>query len=378
MKIVIAPDSFKETMSAPTVAATIAKACREVWPDCECVEVPMADGGEGTTESLVAALDGELVSVDAVDALGRPRKAHYGWIPSQKLAVMEVAETIGIEHISPQERNPRVANTAGVGMMLRDILKRNPQKIIVGLGGSATNDGGWGMLHELGLRLINSAEELIEPQALALAKAAAVSQNKIPTAFSKVEILLASDVSNPLSGGKGATAVFGPQKGVKADEISLFDTALSNWGRIIDTWCGKQVSQTPSAGAAGGLGAAFLGFLGAKTQPGVQVVIENLNLEEKLVGADLVFTGEGGMDFQTKFGKTPWGVMETARKHGIPTIAFAGKIGEGIERLYENGFAAIVPTVRVVTDLETALKNAQQSLYESAKMTCQILNVRKN
>ncbi len=373
MKFILAPDSFKGTMTAATVAATMSAGVREVFPDAECVEVPMADGGEGTTQSLVDALGGKLLHVDVADALGRTRTAHFGWIEAERLAVVEIAEAAGIEHLTTEELNPREANTAGVGQLLNHILELSPARLIVGLGGSATNDGGWGMARALGAVATTAAGKEIETRALVLADAANLDTSGISESWQDVEITLACDVDNPLTGERGATAVFGPQKGVQPNEIEVFDAALAQWGKLLDSASGRAVSEIPGAGAAGGLGAAFMALLGAKPQRGVEVVIATVKLGEKIAGADFVFTGEGSMDFQTKFGKTPWGVMLEARAQGVPTIAFTGNLGRNVESLQENGFAAIVPTVREVGSLKDALAKAQPTLRESVRMACRIL-----
>ena len=373
MKFILAPDSFKGPMTAATVAATMSAGVREVFPDAECVEVPMADGGEGTTQSLVDALGGKLLHVDVADALGRTRTAHFGWIEAERLAVVEIAEAAGIEHLTTEELNPREANTAGVGQLLNHILELSPARLIVGLGGSATNDGGWGMARALGAVATTAAGKEIETRALVLADAANLDTSGISESWQDVEITLACDVDNPLTGERGATAVFGPQKGVQPNEIEVFDAALAQWGKLLDSASGRAVSEIPGAGAAGGLGAAFMALLGAKPQRGVEVVIATVKLGEKIAGADFVFTGEGSMDFQTKFGKTPWGVMLEARAQGVPTIAFTGNLGRNVESLQENGFAAIVPTVREVGSLKDALAKAQPTLRESVRMACRIL-----
>lgn len=373
MKFILAPDSFKGTMTAATVAATMSAGVRDVFPNAECIEIPMADGGEGTTRSLVDALGGEMRTVEVSDALERPRTAHFGWIEAEHLAVVEIAEAAGIEHLTTEELNPREANTAGVGQLLNHILELSPARLIVGLGGSATNDGGWGMAHALGAVATNAAGKEIETRALALADAANLDIGGISERWRDVEITLACDVDNPLTGERGATAVFGPQKGVQPNEVEVFDAALAQWGKLLDSASGRAVSEIPGAGAAGGLGAAFMALLGAKPQRGVEVVISTVKLGEKIAGADFVFTGEGSMDFQTKFGKTPWGVMLEARAQGVPTIAFTGNLGRDVESLHENGFAAIIPTVRVVGTLKEALATAQPSLQDSVRMACRIL-----
>ncbi|MDY5589814.1 MAG: glycerate kinase [Arcanobacterium sp.] len=374
MKIVIAPDSFKETMSAKTVAATVAEAARAVWPHAECTEVPMADGGEGTTQSLVDALGGEFLSIETLDALGRPRAARIGWVADTRIAIFEVAEAIGIEHISPEERNPRASSTRGVGIVLREILALHPQKVIIGLGGSATNDGGWGMAYELGVRLFNEQGAEIPVEPLALEKAHHLEGDAIRAAWRHVEVILACDVNNPLAGAQGATFTFGPQKGVTPEELPVFDSALSHYGHILDETYGEKFSEMPGAGAAGGLGVSFIALLGAKAQPGVDVVITSVGLESLVADADLVVTGEGKIDHQTAHGKTPWGVAQLAKKYGVPVVAFAGIVGEGSEELYPQGFSAIVSTVREVAPLEQILKKAQPSLRAAATTAFQLLN----
>ena len=229
------------------------------------------------------------------------------------------------------------------------------------------------MAHALGAVATNAAGKEIETRALALADAANLDTSDISERWQDVEITLACDVDNPLTGERGATAVFGPQKGVQPNEVEVFDAALAQWGKLLDSASGRAVSEIPGAGAAGGLGAAFMALLGAKPQRGVEVVIDTVKLGEKIAGADFVFTGEGSMDYQTKFGKTPWGVMLAARKQGLPTIAFTGNLGRDVESLHENGFAAIVPTVREVGSLKDALAKAQPTLRESVRMTCRIL-----
>lgn len=373
MKFILAPDSFKGTMTAATVAATMRAGVLDVFPDAECIEVPMADGGEGTTRSLVDALGGEMRTVEVSDALERPRTAHFGWIAAKKLAVVEIAEAAGIEHLAVEELDPHQATTVGVGQLLKHILDLSPTQVIIGLGGSATNDGGWGMARSLGAVATTAAGKEIETRALALADAANLDTSGISERWQDVEITLACDVDNPLTGERGATAVFGPQKGVQPNEVEVFDAALAQWGKLLDSASGRAVSEIPGAGAAGGLGAAFMALLGAKPQRGVEVVIATVKLGEKIAGADFVFTGEGSMDFQTKFGKTPWGVMLEARAQGVPTIAFTGNLGRDVESLHENGFASIIPTVRVVGTLNEALATAQPSLQDSVRMACRIL-----
>lgn len=375
MKFVLAPDSFKGSMSAADVASTMNAGIKAVFPDAECIEVPMADGGEGTMEALTGALGGTLRSVEIQDALGRPKRACFGWVESKRIAVMEVAEAVGIEHLAVEELDPRSANSIGVGQLLGQILDLEPNRLIVGLGGSATNDGGWGMAKHLGVTLVDGEGNDIETSPLALRRAEKIDLSRVDNRWADIDVVLACDVDSPLTGDTGATMVFGPQKGVKSEEIRMFEDALAQWGKLLDSAVDSPVSTRPGAGAAGGLGAAFIGVLGARTQCGVDVVTDTVDLAGKIHGADFVFTGEGSMDFQTKFGKTPWGVMLTAKKQGIPTIAFAGNLGVGAEDLQEDGFAAIIPTIRRVSTLQEAIERAEYSLFESVRTVCMTLAV---
>ncbi len=379
MKFVLAPDSFKETMSASEVASIMSAGIRSVFPDAECVEVPMADGGEGTTESLIDALGGRPIWVEVSDALGRPRQACFGWVESKRLAIVEIAEAVGIEHLTPDERDPHKANSRGVGHLLNHVLELKPRRLIVGLGGSAINDGGWGMAKELGVSLVDENGADVDCHALSLRNAKSIDTSHVDHRWAEIDVVLACDVDNPLTGDRGATAVFGPQKGVKPEELELFDEALSCWGTLLDLVAGASVSDQAGAGAAGGLGAAFMSILGAKPRRGVEVVMETVQLSEKISGADFVFTGEGSMDFQTRFGKTPWGVMLAAKEQGVPTIAFTGNLGEGAQTLQEDGFVAVIPTVRKVAPLDEVLATAQPSLFETVCMACRVIAAaRKN
>ncbi|WP_406712381.1 glycerate kinase [Trueperella pyogenes] len=373
MKFVLAPDSFKETMTAAVAAQIMSAAVREVFPDAECVEVPMADGGEGTTQSLVDALGGQLMTVDVVDALGRPHQASFGWIEAERLAVVEIAQAAGLENIKPEERNPRLAATRGVGQLLTHVLDLDPDRMIVGLGGSATNDGGWGMARELGVKVSDINGKPIGTHALDLQQGATIDLSGLSAKWADIDMTLACDVDNPLVGEYGASAVFGPQKGVRESEIAIFDSAMQHWGELLEHATGCHVLTTPGAGAAGGLGAAFLSLFNARIERGIDLVISTVNLVETMSGADYVFTGEGSMDLQTRFGKTPWGVMLAARAQGIPTIAFTGQFNREADSLHEQGFAAIVPTIRSVGTLQEALAQACTNLYDSVRMTCRII-----
>ena len=360
MKVVCAPDSFKESMSAAEAAAAMTRGVRSVFPDAQCVEVPMADGGEGTTEALVDALGGEWREVATVDALGRPITARYGLAPDG-LAVIEVAAAVGIGQIAPDERDVMAASSTGIADLVRDALDAGATRLIVGLGGSATTDGGAGLLAGLGAVWLAPDGAQLEPTPDALQALDRVDLSGLDPRLAGVTIDLACDVTNPLLGPSGSAAVFGPQKGASPDQVPVLDGVL---GRIADALVAAgapEVRDRPGAGAAGGLGAAFLA-LGAEMRRGVEVVADAAGLDDAVAGADLVLTGEGSIDSQTLSGKTPAGVADVAARHGVPVIAFAGRLGEGVDELIGNGFAAVLSIVTGPGDLPTALREGPTNL----------------
>lgn len=360
MKVVCAPDSFKESMSAAEAAAAMTRGVRSVFPNAQCVEVPMADGGEGTTEALVDALGGEWREVATVDALGRPITARYGLAPDG-LAVIEVAAAVGIGQIAPDERDVMAALSTGVADLVRDALDAGATRLIVGLGGSATTDGGAGLLAGLGAVWLGPDGAELEPTPDALRALDRVALSGLEPRLAGVTIDLACDVTNPLLGPSGSAAVFGPQKGASPDQVPVLDGVL---GRIADALVAAgtpEVRDRPGAGAAGGLGAAFLA-LGAEMRRGVEVVADAAGLDDAVAGADLVLTGEGSIDSQTLSGKTPAGVADVAARHGVPVIAFAGRLGEGVDELIGNGFAAVLSIVTGPCDLPTALREGPSNL----------------
>lgn len=364
MRIVIAPDSFKESMSAAAAAAAIARGVRAVVPEAECVLVPMADGGEGTTAALVAALGAGLRRVGTQDALGRPIEAEYG-LTADGLAIIEVAAAVGIGLIPPQDRDIMRASSVGVGDLVLDALDAGATRLIVGLGGSVTTDGGAGLLQRLGAVLLADDGAALPPTPDGLARLARVDLSEIDPRVGSLAIDVACDVTNPLLGPTGAAAVFGPQKGASAEHVSLLDAALTRLADALVAAGAPDVRDVPGAGAAGGLGAAFL-CLGGRMRRGVEVVAEAAGLEVHVRGADLVITGEGSLDSQTLSGKTPAGVAEVAGRHGVPVIAFAGRIGPDADVLLDHGLAAIVPILRGPVGLPAALADGAANLEAAA------------
>ena len=372
MKVVVAPDSFKESMSAADAAAAMVRGVRAVLPDAECVEVPMADGGEGTTAALVAALDGQWRTVASTDALGRPIEAAYGL--SGGLAVVEVAAAVGIGLVAPAERDVARSSSLGVADLVRDALDAGASRLVVGLGGSATTDGGAGLLAGLGVRWLDADGNALSPTPAGLAALDHADVSGLDPRLAAVAIELACDVTNPLLGTEGAAAVFGPQKGATPGQVPVLDATLA---RIADALVAAglpDVRDLPGSGAAGGLGAAFLA-LGARMRRGVEVVAEAAHLEEAVAGADLVLTGEGSLDRQTLSGKTPAGVADVAARHGVPVIAFAGRLGEGSEELLGRGFAAVVPITTGPCDLATALAQGPANLERAVATALRLTQV---
>jgi glycerate kinase len=366
MKIVIAPDSFKESLSAPAVAAAIARGLRRASPTVDCVCIPMADGGEGTVEAILAATQGER-RVDTVqDALGRAIQAPWGWLPG-KVAIIEMACAAGLEHIAVSERDPACASSYGVGQLIRHALDLGAEKIVLGLGGSATNDAGAGMLQALGLMLLDEQGQTLPPGGAALARLAQIDRSLLDARLNQVEFIIASDVNNPLCGPSGASAIFGPQKGATPEQVITLDRALGHFAQACAKTLGKDHRDAPGAGAAGGVGFAAHAWLHAHFRPGVEVVAELGGLAQAIEGAQLVMTGEGRMDAQTLHGKTPMGVAKIAQAAGVPVIAIAGSLGEGYQALYQTGIVAAFSLVSGPSTLSHACAHAESLLSDRAQ-----------
>ena len=373
MRIVCAPDSFKESMTSVEAAAAMERGIHRVDPTIRCELVPMADGGEGTTEALVAALDGEWVQAPCQDALGRPSSGRFGYVQRSHLAVIEVAEAAGLAQIEPGERNPWTATSRGVGELILAALDRGATEFIIGLGGSATNDAGAGMLSALGARFLGQDGTPVADGADGLAVLAVVDVSGLDPRLGGVRFRIASDVSNPLLGEHGASAVYGPQKGALAQDVPALDAALERWADVVEPAVGRSVREVPGAGAAGGLGAAFAAVLDGTLESGVALVRDAVGLAGRIVGADWVFTGEGGIDRQTASGKTPWGVAEAARAAGVPAVLFGGRVSDDAYELIGEAVVAVVPILRQVTDLPTALHDGPANLERAAATATRLL-----
>jgi glycerate kinase len=370
MKIVLAPDSFKESMSASQAVDAMRAGVQAVLPDAECVGVPMADGGEGTVDAVVDALHGQYVEVDVEDALGRMIAARYGYVPLRQLAVIEMAAAAGLELISRDERDILRASTFGVGQLITAALDRGAEEFLVGLGGSATNDGGAGMLTALGVMFTDADGNPLPPGGAALERLDRIDVSGLDPRLRDARIRIASDVTAPLLGPTGASAVFGPQKGATATDVSRLDSALSRLAAVTAATLGAARPDSPGTGAAGGLGFALVEFLGAVSRPGVDEVAETVGLERHLADADWVFTGEGSVDAQTVMGKTPFGVAQIAARTDTRVVIFAGRVAPDASVLLEHGVDRLVAITAEGIPIEQALREGPQSLTRATEEVC--------
>ena len=342
MKVVVAPNSFKGSLSAAQAAAAIARGVRVARPDAEVVEIPVADGGEGTVEALVSARKGTYRSAEVDGPLGDPVQATYGLIDGGRTGVVELASASGLTLIPSENRDPRRASTYGFGQLLDAVRKQGVASIIAGIGGSATNDGGAGMAQALGYRLLDEAGRELPRGGAALARLARIDASGFDKAWRAVSVMVASDVTNPLTGPQGASYVYGPQKGADLEAVRELDRALAHLAEVIERDLGKRVADLPGAGAAGGAGAGLIAFLGARLVPGAPLVVDASGFDRALQGARLVITGEGRVDAQTAYGKGPGEVAKRAKAAGIPVLLLAGSRGPGWEELSSLGVTSVV------------------------------------
>ena len=374
MKFVLAPDSFKESMTAKEVCQAMENGIRKVLPDAKIISVPMSDGGEGTMDSLIDATNGQKYAVKVTEPLGTPVTAHYGILGDQKTAIIEMAEASGLSYVPQDKRTPatiKKTTTFGTGELINAALKHDVTRVIIGLGGSSTNDGGSGMAQAIGVKFFDHNDHEITQKLGGgdLKQITRIDTIDINPKIKKTKFLLASDVTNPLTGTNGASYVFGPQKGADQATAKELDENLSHYAKII----GQNIAQTPGSGAAGGLGAGLLAFTHAKIYPGVKLVANEVHLAEKIKEADYVFTGEGGTDFQTQFGKTPYGVAQIAKKYDVPVISLAGYIGKGIDHLYDKGFTAVFGSLAKAENIDQALKDGPQNVERTTENVVRLI-----
>ncbi|KPB29898.1 glycerate kinase [Pseudomonas syringae pv. syringae] len=367
MKIVIAPDSFKDSLSAQAVADAIASGLAEVWPHAELIKCPMADGGEGTIEALLAACNGELMSASVSDPLGALVNAQWGWLADSRTAIIEMAMASGLQLLTLAQRDACVTSTEGTGQLISAALDAGARRVILAIGGSATNDGGSGMLSALGARFLDADDQTLAPGGLALADLARIDLSGFDPRLSDVCVEIAADVDNPLCGPNGASSIFGPQKGASPEQVMALDAALGCFADHTAQVLGQDLRDSPGSGAAGGMGFAAKAYLKASFRAGVEVVADLTGLEHALIGADLVITGEGRFDAQTLRGKTPLGVARVARRRQVPVIVLAGTLGEGYQQLYAQGIGAAFALVSGPMSLEQACRDTRRLLHERAR-----------
>ncbi|WP_105579625.1 glycerate kinase [Cronobacter sakazakii] len=377
-KIVIAPDSFKESLSAMDVAKAIEAGFREIYPQAHYVCVPMADGGEGTVEAMVAATGGQIITTPVTAPLGNKVDGFFGLLGDGETAVVEMAAASGLHLVPTAQRDPRITTSYGTGELILAALERGVKAIIIGIGGSATNDGGAGMMQALGARFLDGEGRELAPGGAALTRLERLDLLALDPRLAQVSVTAACDVDNPLCGEKGASAVFGPQKGATPAMVSELDAALRRFGEQLEAATGKAIISAPGAGAAGGMGAALLGMLNAELRPGIEIVIESLGLAQAVRDADLVITGEGRLDSQSIHGKTPVGVARVAKQFQRPVVAIAGSLTPDYQIVHEHGIDAAFSVIDRIVTLQEALDDAERNLRVTARNVAALWRLAEN
>ena len=367
MKIVIAPDSWKESLSAADVAQAIEKGFREIFPHADYIRVPLADGGEGTVDAMVSATQGTTITTRVTGPLGQPVDACWGISGDGDTAFIEMAEASGLALVPPAQRNPLLTTSRGTGELILAALDRGVRHILIGIGGSATNDGGAGMVQALGAKLCDASGQQIGPGGASLAKLVRIDLSALDGRLRECDIKVACDVTNPLTGEQGASFIFGPQKGADPQMVRELDGYLAHYAQVIQRELHREVDAIPGAGAAGGMGAALIAFLNAELRSGIELVTEALHLESHIQNCTLVVTGEGRIDSQSIHGKVPVGVARVAKKHHKPVIGIAGSLTPDVAVVHQHGLDAVFSVLNSIGTLEEALRNASDNVYRSAR-----------
>jgi glycerate kinase len=375
MRILIAPQSLKGSLTAAEAGSAIAQGVQVVYPKAEIEVVPVADGGEGTVQALVDASGGKIIQKVVTGPLGEPVQAFFGLMGDGSTAVIEMAACAGLPLVPPEKRNPRITTTYGVGELILAALDYGSQHYIIGIGGSATNDGGAGMAQALGATLLNAQGTEIAHGGAVLATLTHISTSGMDRRLQKCTVEVACDVTNPLCGPMGASAVYGPQKGATPEMVEELDQALAHYAQVIVQDLGMSVREIPGAGAAGGLGAGLMAFLHAKLRPGALIVFEAVNLEERVRKADLVITAEGQIDAQTAYGKSVGAVAEIAKRYDLPVLAFAGSLGEHYQVVYDLGVDAVAALPASPMTLPYAMENAARLIRDATERACRFVLV---
>lgn len=377
MKIIAAPDSFKGSLTAIKAAEAIEEGVRSVFKDAEVVKIPIADGGEGTVDAIAAAVESEIIYKTVSGPMGRPIEANMAVIDRGVTAVVEMASASGLPLVPDDERNPMKATTYGTGELIMEAVKRGCRRIVIGIGGSATNDCGAGMAQALGYKLLDISGNEVGFGGGELFKVEHIVESPFKDKFQNLEIVIACDVNNPLCGETGASKIYGPQKGADPEMVEILDRNLMHFAGVIKNDLGIDVKDVPGAGAAGGLGAGLMAFLNAKLVPGIELILKTVDFEGKVKDADLVITGEGRVDRQSAFGKVPMGIGRAAKKNGVPVIAIGGSIGEGAEALYGVGVDAICSIVPSPMDLKYCMENSYVLLKNAVERAMRIYAINR-
>ena len=379
MKIVAAIDSFKGSMTSLEVSEAFEKGVKKVYKDAEFLKIPLADGGEGTVEALISNLNGKMINIRVKDPLMRETDSFYGISGDGKTAIIEMAAASGLPLLSPDERNPLKATTFGTGELIKDAFEKGCREFIIGIGGSATNDAGTGMLSALGYVFLDENGNELVPNGENLAKIRSFRDDKVVKEISKAKFLIACDVDNPFYGPNGAACVYGKQKGATKEIIKILDNGMKNFSDVIKEIIETDISNISGSGAAGGLGGAFMAFFNAELKPGIDIITEKIELENKINGSDYVITGEGRIDFQSAMGKTPSGVAKLAKKYGIPVIAIGGSVDDEIGNIYDCGITAAFSIIDSPMTLGEAMdtKNAQRLVEKTAEQIFRLIKQNK-
>ena len=374
-KVVIAPQGFKESLSGMEIAEAMSLGVKRVWPDVETILIPVADGGDGTLQALVDSSGGEVRTATVQDAIGRPIKAEWGALGNGTTAVIEVANAVGLARLSSEERDVRNASTFGIGQLVTEALNAGFNHFIIGVGGSATNDGGAGMIQAMGGRLSDKNGKELPRGGIALANLTTIDISDMDSRVLDADIVVACDVNNPLCGPRGASAIFGPQKGATFQDVQDLDAALANFAEVIANDLHTDVAEIPGAGASGGLGAGLMGFFDARLRLGADIVLEAVSIEDHLVGAELVIVGEGQFDRSTVFNKSPVAVAQRAKKHGTAVIGIAGSLGAGFSEVHQHGIDAVFSLVNRPMSLKTAMEDTKRLVTIATEEACRAIAV---
>ena len=378
MKIVIAPDSFKESLTAKQVCTAIETGFKRVFPDATYYSIPVSDGGEGTVQSLVDATQGKIVELTVTGPLGTPVQTFYGLLgDNNQTAAIEMAAASGLHHVPAELRDPKKTSSYGTGELIKAALDQGVKKIIIGLGGSATNDGGIGMLSALGIAFTDANNNKIETNGAGLQQIKNINIDALDPRLKECEIMVACDVDNPLCGELGASEVFGPQKGATNEDIEYLDKSLKHYGECIKQQFNIDVLNQAGAGAAGGMGAALLAFTGAQLKPGIELVLEAVQFKQYMKDTDLVLTGEGKIDEQTIYGKTPMGVARIAKQFDIPVIGIAGSLGKNHQAVYDCGIDAVFAAIPGAISLQQAFAEANDNIENLAENIAQVWSLKQ-